>query len=280
MGVTHVIRGDDHLTNAFRQTQLYLAFNWMPPAFAHLPLLHGADGAKLSKRHGALAIQAYQEMGFLPEAMCNYLLRLGWSHGDDEIISREQAIAWFDLPAVGRSPARFDMAKLLNVNAFYLRNADNPRLVELVLERLRAGLADRLVDTAEKRVAAGLQGLKARSRTIVELAEKSKIYALERPLELEPAAIGLLTPEARAQLSDLTAVLRHHTHWTAKALEGRVREFAEAARPRSLKLGEIAQPLRAALTGSNASPPIFEVMEVLGREETLARLFDVLGTSA
>jgi glutamyl-tRNA synthetase len=276
MAVTHVIRGDDHLTNAFRQTQLYLAFGWTPPAFAHLPLLHGADGAKLSKRHGALAVQAYQDMGVLPEAMCNYLLRLGWSHGDDEIISREQAVGWFDLPAVGRSPARFDMARLLNLNAHYLRQADTRRLIEPVLARLRADLGDRLTETAGERLAAGLEGLKARSKTIVELAEKSRFYALKRPLALAPAAAALMTAEARAQLSDLTPVLRHLTHWSANSLEATVREFAEGARPRSLKLGEIAQPLRAALTGSSASPPIFEVMEVLGREETVGRIADVL----
>ncbi len=275
MAISHVIRGTDHLTNTFRQAQLYRAFGWSMPRFAHIPLIHGADGAKLSKRHGALGVDAYREQGFLPEALCNYLLRLGWSHGDDEIISRDQAIAWFDLAAVGRSPARFDMSKLLSVNAHYLRQADDAWLADEVLRRLATTSAAPLSRCARERLIGGMAGLKERAKTLVELAAAARFYALAAPIPIGKAAADLLTPSARACLAALANSLADHTDWTATGLEGAVRSFAEtctAGTEVTMAFRQIAQALRAAMTGAVVSPPIFEVMAVLGREETLARL--------
>jgi len=268
MGITHVIRGDDHLTNAFRQTAIFRALGWEAPAFAHIPLIHGPDGAKLSKRHGALGVEAYREMGILAPAMRNYLLRLGWGHGDDEIISTEQAIDWFDLDGVGKSPARFDMAKLINLNAHYLREADDGALAEAVLERLSAaGIA--VVEGGAERLRRGMNGLKQRARTLEELTENATFYALEDRIEPTDKAAKLLTPEARGLLDRLRARLEAAPDWTEASLEEIVRAAAEAE---EVKMGKIAQPLRAALTGSNVSPGIFEVMAVLGRESCLARI--------
>jgi glutamyl-tRNA synthetase len=272
-GVTHVIRGDDHLTNAFRQYQLYLAMGWQPPEFAHIPLIHGADGAKLSKRHGALAVQAYREMGFLPEAVANYLLRLGWGHGDAEIISREDAVAWFDLDAIGRAPARFDIAKLTSLNAHYLRQADDGRLAELVMERLAANANAMLAEGAGDRIMKGMEGLKQRARTLVELAGNAAFYAAEPPLALSPKAAQLLGGGAKRDLRELRPLIAAAEPWSAECLEAAVRAHAERA---AAPLRALAQPLRAALTGREASPPIFEVMAILGRDETLRRLDDVL----
>jgi glutamyl-tRNA synthetase len=271
MEVSHVIRGDDHLTNAFRQSQLYQALGWTPPAFAHIPLIHGADGAKLSKRHGALGVEAYRDLGYLPEALRNYLLRLGWSHGDDEIISTEQAIDWFDLDAVGRGAARFDFAKLESVNGHYLRKAEDARLLDLIRPRLEARSGQRLDGAARDRLARGMAGLKARAKTLEELAENAAFYVAERPLPLTPKAAKLLADEAPDVLGRLLERLQDQADWSEAALEARVRDFAEAE---GLKLGQVAQPLRAALTGSGASPGIFEVMTVLGRAESLARIGD------
>jgi len=269
MEITHVIRGDDHLTNAFRQTQLYNALGWEPPAFAHIPLIHGPDGAKLSKRHGALGIEAYREMGYLPEALRNYLLRLGWGHGDEEIISTEQAIAWFDLPAVGRSAARFDLDKLEHLNAHYLREADNARLVELLVERYGS-----ISQTARERLLAGMEGLKPRARTIKDLAELARFYVAERPLDYNDRAQKLLAAEGVAELLEqLQEQLNALAQWEEGAVEATVRALAEEA---GVKLGALAQPLRAALTGSNVSPGIFEVAAVLGRDESLGRLADAI----
>ncbi len=279
MAVTHVIRGDDHLTNAFRQAQIYRALGWDPPRFAHIPLIHGADGAKLSKRHGALGVDAYREEGFLPEAMGNYLLRLGWAHGDDEIISREQAIAWFDLDAIGRAPARFDRAKLESLNAHYLRIADDDRLTGEVLARLRREHPDRLSGDAAGRVRRGMPGLKQRARTLVELAANAAIYALERPVVPDGKAAAELARSGRATLSGLTSHLAALNEWEAASLERSVREFVEDHADDGLTLRAVAQPLRAAITGSTVSPPVFEVMAVLGRAETLARLDDALKAS-
>jgi glutamyl-tRNA synthetase len=271
MGITDVIRGDDHLTNTFRQLQIYQAMGWQPPSFAHIPLIHGSDGAKLSKRHGALGVEAYREMGYLPEALRNYLLRLGWGHGDDEIISTEQAIQWFDLDGVGRAPSRFDFAKLDNLNGHYIRQADDAALVKEVAARLSvAG------DTAvEQRLATGMPGLKARAKTLKELAENARFYATTRPLVPDEKARALLTGEASKLLKDLRDTLAAATSWTGADLEAQARSFAEA---KGIKLGQVAQPLRAALTGATTSPPIFEVMQVLGREETLARIDDALAS--
>ncbi|WP_119458649.1 glutamate--tRNA ligase [Rhodospirillaceae bacterium SYSU D60014] len=271
MGITHVIRGDDHLTNAFRQLQLYNAMDWTAPIFAHIPLIHGPDGAKLSKRHGALGVEAYRDMGYLPEALRNYLLRLGWAHGDEEIIDTEQAIAWFDLDGVGRSPSRFDFAKLGNLNGHYLRAADDARLVDLVLPRLERRL-DGMPDAAARtRLFLGMPGLKARAKTLEELADNAVFYARSRPLPMSEKALDLLTPEARARLDRLAALLAEVEDWTEAAVEEKIRQLVDAE---GVKLGQVAQPLRAALTGSTTSPGLFEVMAVLGRDETLARLGD------
>ena len=275
MGVTHVIRGDDHLNNAARQMQLIEAMGWPVPVYAHIPLIHGADGAKLSKRHGALGVDAYRDMGYLPEALCNYLLRLGWSHGDEEIIPLDKAIAWFDLDAVGRSAARFDFTKLGNLNAHYIRETGDNRLAVLMAPFIEKHLGHAPDADGAARIVRGMAGLKTRAKTLIELAEAAAFYARRRPLTLNPAAAKLVTAEARARLTALQPGLAAQADWTAAALEGAVREAAAAT---GAKLGDLAQPLRAALTGSAASPPIFEVMEVLGRAEALGRIGDVLAT--
>ncbi len=276
MAVSHVIRGDDHLTNAFRQVQLYKALGWEPPIFAHIPLIHGPDGAKLSKRHGALGVEAYRDRGFLPEALCNYLLRLGWSHGDDEIISRDHAIEWFSLDAVGRGPSRFDMAKLTNLNGHYIRQADDPRLTDLVLERLTGRLGGALSADAPDRIRKGMSGLKDRAKTLEELADKALFYAIDAPIELDVKATKLLDAAAKQHLGEVRSLLLNSAHWKAEALERIVREYAEAKEPEGMKLRDVAQPLRAALAGSTVSPPIFEVMEALEKNETLARMGQAL----
>ncbi|MFO1080723.1 MAG: glutamate--tRNA ligase [Reyranellaceae bacterium] len=276
MGVTHVIRGDDHLNNAFRQLQIIRAMGWPQPVYAHIPLIHGADGAKLSKRHGALGVDAYRDMGLLPAALRNYLLRLGWSHGDDEIISTAQAIQWFDLDSVGRSPARFDTAKLTNLNAHYLRETPDDELLGLVLPRLEAASGAPLDASGLERVRRGLSGIKPRSRTLVELAANLAFYARPgAPAIADDKARAQLTPEARALLSRLAEALAPLApDWSEAALEEAVRRFAEAE---GVKLGQVAQPLRVAMTGSTASPGIFEVLAILGPQETRARLVAAQG---
>ena len=273
MAITHVIRGDDHLTNAFRQTQIYRNLGWEAPVFAHIPLIHGADGAKLSKRHGALGVEAYRDMGYLPEALANYLLRLGWGHGDDEIISLDRAVEWFELSDVGRAAARFDMDKLTALNAHYLREADEDRLVGLVIARLKEMPGFAVGDVARRRLERGMAGLKLRAKTIVELTDNALFYVRNRPLEMDRKAAKLLDPAARARLARLAQRLEAVENWSEAALEEAVRGFAEAER---VKLGQVAQPLRAALSGSSASPGIFEVADILGRDETLGRLEDAL----
>jgi glutamyl-tRNA synthetase len=272
MGITHVIRGDDHLTNAFRQTQLFLSLGWTPPVFGHIPLIHGADGAKLSKRHGALGVEAYRDMGFLPETVFNYLLRLGWGHGDDEIIDRRQAVEWFDLPGVGRAPARFDMDRLTSLNAHYIRNADDQRLVELISPLLGERLGSAPGEAAISRVAAGMSALKERGKTLDQLADSALFYAKSRPLELDGKATKLLKDPAQSILQRMIPILQSVTPWEAQNIEAAVRGFAESE---DLKLGNVAQPLRAAFTGTNVSPGIFDVAEVLGRDEALGRIEDV-----
>lgn len=270
-GVTHIIRGDDHLTNTFRQIQLYRALGWDIPVFAHIPLIHGPDGKKLSKRHGALGINAYQEMGYLPEALRNYLLRLGWAHGDDEIISTEQAVAWFDLDGIGRSPARLDFTKMENLNGHYMRLADDRRLADLILPALEAAIGRELNDLEFDRVRRGMAGLKARAKTLVELAEAARLYVETRPLELQPKAAELMTPQALELLAKWADRVRAVEPFAAEPLEAAARALAEEA---GTKLGQIAQPLRAVLTGSTISPPIFEVAAIFGRDEVLARIAD------
>ncbi len=271
MGVTHVIRGDDHLTNAFRQYQLYQALGWQAPVFAHIPLIHGADGAKLSKRHGALGVEAYRDDGFLPEAMRNYLLRLGWAHGDDEFIPTDKAIEWFDLDGVGKSPSRFDVVKLTNLNAQYMREADSGHLAQLILPALAERLGRELDEAERRRILEGMDGLKERAKTLVELAENAFFYVAPRPLAMNDKAEKLLSGDGREKVAALRGKLAVLEDWNKEDMEAAVRTLAEAE---ELKLGKLAQPLRAALSGSNVSPGIFEVMEVLGRDETLGRLDD------
>jgi glutamyl-tRNA synthetase len=273
MGVTHVIRGDDHLTNAFRQVQLYRAMGWDEPQFAHIPLIHGADGAKMSKRHGALGVDYYRDAGYLPEALRNYLLRLGWSHGDDEIISTEQAIQWFDLDAVGRAPARFDEKKLTQLNAHYLRQADDELLTESIVPILAGKLQGMFAEEATIRLRKGIADLKQRSKTLVELSENAEFYAVRRPLCLSAKAAKLLDAESLGRLRRFRAILASLAEWSVNILEETGRRFSEAE---GVKLGTVAQPLRAALTGKTNTPGIFDVMEVLGRDETLGRLDDAL----
>ncbi len=273
MGITHVIRGDDHLTNAFRQAQIYASLGWDMPIMAHMPLLHGSDGAKLSKRHGALGVEAYRDMGFLPEAVNNYLLRLGWSHGDDEIISRDQAIEWFDVKDVGKAAARFDMDKLTSLNGHYIREAGNDRLVELILPGLESELGETVDEAARQRLINGMPGLKERAKNTLELIESTLFYVRKRPLALNPKAAKILDAEGRGMIEHIRPSLAQLEDWSQDRIETAAREAAEAA---DAKLGAVAQPLRAALTGSNVSPGIFEVMEVLGQDETLGRLDDAL----
>lgn len=267
MGVTQVIRGDDHLTNTFRQLMIYDAMGWKAPAFAHIPLIHGADGAKLSKRHGALGVDAYRDLGYLPEAVCNYLLRLGWSHGDEEIISREKAIEWFDLDAVGKSPSRFDFTKLENLNGHYMREAADSRLVELIITHLVN------VDSAGKdRLLRGMNGLKQRAKNINELAESAKLYVISRPIPLDAKACEILEKGGRELVKAILPALESLADWNHMKIEEICRQHAENA---GIKLGAVAQPLRAALSGKTVSPGVFEVMEVLGKQESLGRLKDV-----
>lgn len=272
MNITHVIRGDDHLTNTFRQKQLYQACGWAEPQFAHIPLIHGADGAKLSKRHGALGVDAYQDMGFLRDAMCNYLLRLGWSHGDDEIISRAEAVEWFNLESIGRSPARFDMAKLTNLNAHYIRLETDEALLDLIQPQLEKLTSRSLEAEDVLRLKRGMDGLKQRARTLLELAESALIYIMPHPILLDEKAADILSLESRKLLFPLLALLSEQETWTADALEGALRQHADQ---HTIKFGQIAQPLRAALTGKGVSPGIFDVMLVLGKEAAIERIRDV-----
>ncbi|MCZ6666390.1 MAG: glutamate--tRNA ligase [Gammaproteobacteria bacterium] len=273
MEISHVIRGDDHLTNAFRQTQLFRSLGWAPPVYGHIPLIHGADGAKLSKRHGALGIDAYRDMGYLPEAVRNYLLRLGWSHGDDEIIGTEQAIEWFDLANIGRAPAQFDFDRLNSLNAHYLRAADDGRLLELIAPAIAEDPLCAFDDAARDRTKRGMRGLKKRAKTIEELAGNARLYSLKHPLQLNQKASRLLDAEACGRLRRLRDVFAGLMDWTDHGIETALREFADAE---GVKLGQVAQPLRASLTATTVSPSIFEVAEILGKEESLARIGDVL----
>jgi glutamyl-tRNA synthetase len=276
MGITHVIRGDDHLTNAARQTQIFKALGWNTPIYAHVPLIHGPDGAKLSKRHGALGVEAYRAMGYLPAALRNYLVRLGWSHGDDEIMSTEQMIEWFGLEAIGRSAARFDFAKLENLNGHYLRNTPDAE----ILARLKAlipelpdgaSLLARIGEDGWQKLERAMPGLKERATTLVELLDNAAFLFAERPLQVDELALKLLDPAGREMLAALVPVLAKVEPWTHDKIEAAVKSFTEQT---GRKLGKVAQPLRVALTGRSISPGIFDVLEVLGREESLARIGD------
>jgi glutamyl-tRNA synthetase len=273
MGVTHVIRGDDHLNNAFRQLGIIRAMDWPEPVYAHIPLIHGSDGAKLSKRHGALGVDAYRdEMGMLPEAVFNYLLRLGWGHGDEEIMDRDRAIELFDLPGVGRSPSRFDLKKLENLNAHYVRAADDARLAGLAAPLLAAkGFeADMALLTA------AMASLKPRAKTTHELAEGAQFLFVKRPIPIDEAARSLLDDASAALVRSVADRFRALGEWSMETIETAVRAAAEDA---GIGLGKVAQPLRAALTGRTTSPGIFDVIFLLGKDETLGRLSDIYDMS-
>ncbi|PPD41236.1 MAG: glutamate--tRNA ligase [Methylocystis sp.] len=276
MGVTQIIRGDDHLTNAARQRHIYDAMGWEAPAFAHIPLIHGADGAKLSKRHGALGVDAYRAMGYLPAALRNYLVRLGWSQGDKEFFTLPELIEAFDLSQVHRSPARFDFVKLENMNGHYLRDTPDDELFDILvatLPYLEGGEAVLKALDAHKRaqLRAALPGLKARAKTLNELVDGAAFLFAARPLPVDEKALKLLSPEAKTRLGALGPRLAGLSEWTAAATEGAVRDLSVEL---GVKLGDLAQPLRAALTGRSTSPGIFDVLEILGRDESLARIAD------
>jgi len=282
MGVTNIIRGDDHLTNAARQTHIYQALDWQTPAFAHIPLIHGADGAKLSKRHGALGVDAYREMGYLPQALRNYLVRLGWSQGDKEFFSLNEMIEAFDLSQVHRSPARFDFAKLENMNGHYLRDSDDEALLKTLIDTLPylpngPALLQALDENKRQQLRAALPGLKARAKTLNELIDGASFIFTPRPLPLDEKAAQILSAQARARLGALAPKLAELPQWSASATEAVVREVALAL---DVKLGDLAQPIRAALTGRATSPGIFDVLEILGRDESLARIKDQSETGA
>ncbi len=277
MAVTHIIRGDDHLTNGARQTQIYNALGWDVPIMAHIPLIHGPDGSKLSKRHGALGVDAYRAMGYLPIALRNYLARLGWSHGDQEIFSTQEMIAAFDLPAIGRSAARFDFAKLESLNGHYIRNADDASLVTAFEDVLKfaangSDIQNRLNERTRAQLLQAMPGLKERAKTLLDLVDSAGFIFAARPLAMDAKAAALLTDEMRKLIGTLKDILGKVSPWSAETAESAIRAHAEAS---SLKLGAIAQPLRIALTGRTTSPGIFDVLAVLGKDECLARLGDL-----
>jgi glutamyl-tRNA synthetase len=272
MAVTHVIRGDDHLTNAARQTLIYRALDWPVPVFAHLPLIHGPDGAKFSKRHGALGVEAYRDMGYLPAAMRNYLARLGWSHGDDEFFTTEQMIEGFDLGNIGRSAARFDFAKLENLNGQHIRATPDTELVDAIYGLFAVQHKPAPDSRRRKQLVQAMPGLKDRAKTLVELIDNAHYILSDRPFVPDQNAARHLAGEAPRLLARLTERLQHVSPWTAGSIEEIVRAFAGEEH---LKLGQIAQPLRVALTGRTVSPGVFDVMETVGRDETFARLGDV-----
>ena len=280
MGITHVIRGVDHLTNAARQVMIYTAMGWDLPRFAHVPLIHGPDGAKLSKRHGALGIEAYRQMGFIPAGLRNYLVRLGWSHGDDEIFSTEQAVEWFDVTDINKAPGRLDFAKLADVNGHWIRQASEAELLERIGTLLAeteggADIEARMIAVGEDKIARALPALRERAKTLKDVVDGMGWLLATRPLALDDKAAKLLDAEGRATLGQLAPALAQVSAWDAAAIEAAVRTFVEAT---GLKLGKVAQPLRAAITGRSVSPPIFDVMAILGREESLGRIADQSGT--
>jgi glutamyl-tRNA synthetase len=280
MGVTHIIRGDDHLNNAFRQLALIRALDascggWADPVYAHVPLIHGADGAKLSKRHGALGVEVYRDvLGILPEALDNYLLRLGWGHGDEEIIGQDDALAWFDIESVGRAPSRFDIKKLENLNGHYLREADDARLANLVLARIETHISRALAAEEVQILTRAMAELKPRAKSIPMLAEGAFFLFEKRPIAPDAAAQAVVSKEVAALMDSVLSALGATSEWTVGALDSAIRRVAEDA---GLGLGKVAQPLRVALTGRTTSPGIFEVMDLLGREESLARISDMIG---
>ena len=271
MGVTHVIRGDDHLTNAARQTLISQALGWEVPVFAHVPMIHGEDGKKLSKRHGALGVEEYRDMGYLAAAMRNYLARLGWSHGNDEFFTTEQAIEWFSLKPIGKSPARFDFKKLGNLSGQHIRATDNAELLEEIIAYVAAQNGEPFTENQKSVFLSSMDSLKARAKVIPELLDMAYFFLGSRPFVPDAKAAQILDIVSRGMLNRLTSRLRDAT-WSLENLEAEIRDFAEGE---ELKLGKVAQPLRAALTGRGVSPSVFDMMVTLGKEETLARLEDV-----
>lgn len=271
MQITHVIRGDDHLTNAARQINLLNALGWDVPEYAHVPMIHGPDGAKLSKRHGAMGAEQYRNMGYLPEAMRNYLARLGWSHGDDEFFTTQQAIEWFGLEQIGKSPSRFDFVKLANLNGLHIREADDEMLADETLRMMRDVKGWTFGDDVRPALITAMPGLKERAKTLDDLAEGARFLISQRPLEMNEKAAKLLDDAGVAVLSGIVPVFEGLPGWTLDGIEGAVRAFAEE---KELKLGKVAQPLRAALTGTTTSPGIFDVLAVLGKDESIARIKD------
>jgi len=269
MGVTHLIRGDDHLNNAFRQLIIIRAMDWPEPQYAHIPLIHGNDGAKLSKRHGALGVDAYRDLGIIPDAMFNYLLRLGWSHGDDEIISREQAVKWFDLANIGKGPSRFDAKKLQNLNGHYIRESKDAELVGLVVPIIEQQLSVKLSQDQTQILTQAMPFLKTRAKNLIDLAHSSHFLYKKRPLDLDERAQSLLDADAQKMLRVIHDALDQLQNWDSDTIENTIKSVAEAA---ELGLGKLAQPMRAALTGTTSSPGIFDILVLFGREESLARL--------
>ncbi|USO01202.1 MAG: glutamate--tRNA ligase [Alphaproteobacteria bacterium] len=272
MGITHIIRGDDHLTNAFRQKNIYEAMGWPIPQFAHIPLIHGSDGAKLSKRHGALGVQAYKDRGLLPQALCNYLLKLGWGHGDDEIISRTQAINWFDVGAIGKAAARFDVQKLLHLNGHYIRQQSPPKILENALPFVEKAWGSSLSNDQKSLLHKGIHGLQERAKDLCELAQHALVYITPRPITIDPEVESLIA-SGKAFLPDVLVLLSALSLWERSGIEKVLRDYTEN---KGIKFGVLAQALRAGVTGKKHSPGIFEVLEVFGKEEALGRIQDVL----
>ena len=276
MGVTHIIRGDDHLTNAARQTIIYKAMGWDVPVMAHIPLIHGPDGAKLSKRHGALGAEAYRAMGFLPAALRNYLARLGWSHGDDEVMSTEDMVRWFEIEDINKGAARFDIKKLEAINGIHMRQMPDEDLFRIFVDTLPfleggPALVTKLDEEHKTKLLAAMPGLKERAKTLVELMDGAAFLFAQRPLALDEKAQAILDGDGRRVLQSLLPVLEKAEEWDAPALETAIKAFAEE---QGLKLGKVAQPLRAALTGKSTSPGVFDVLVLVGRDESLARIRD------
>jgi glutamyl-tRNA synthetase len=272
MQISHIIRGDDHLNNAFRQIQLFKAMGWTIPVFAHIPLIHGYDGAKMSKRHGALGVETYRDLGYLPDALCNYLLRLGWSHGNNEIISREQAVKWFNFDNVGQSPSRFDLDKLNNTNSIYINNYNETDLAHIVLKELekRPGLI--FTSETKRRIFSGIRGLKQRAKTIEELTNIATFYIAKSPLPIDPKTLEILDKESLHLIDGLLKPLKMIDNWSEINIETAIKIYAEEC---GVKLGKVALPLRVALTGTTTSPSIFEVVSVLGWDEVSVRIDSV-----
>ncbi len=273
MGITHIIRGDDHLTNAFRQKIIYNALDWDHPEFCHIPLIHGPDGKKLSKRHDSVGASTYRKSGYLPEAIRNYLLKLGWSHGNDELISDKQAIEWFDVNGLGKSSARFDKDKLTSLNSHYIKEKNNSEILELLLPIIERNIGDKVDEISISMILKGLDSLKDRSKTLVDLMEQSLVYVNKLPLNFNNKAEQILNNENKLMLRKITQYFADISDWTAPNIENQIKSYCDV---NNLKLGQIAQPIRAAITGSTHSPPIFEVMAIFGRKEVTLRIKEAI----